>query len=206
MADILKVDLKRKLRHLYNPSPRNVAVIDIPLLNYLMLDGSGNPETSSDYSAAVSTLYAVSYALKFMVQKSATPVNYTVLPLEGLWWSNDMSSFIEARRHEWQWTMMIMQPEFVTRDEVELAIAATARKRDLPALTRLRFEELSEGLCAQIMHIGPYANEGVTVARLHDYLHSGGHHFNGKHHEIYLNDPRKTAPARIKTILRQPFA
>lgn len=206
MVDILKLDLKRKYRHLYNPSPRDVSVIDIPPCNYLMMDGSGDPATSPDYSAAINTLYAVSYVVKFMFRKSVNPVDYTVLSLEGLWWSDNTSSFAESRRHEWKWTMMIMQPEFVTRESVDLAMVEASRKRDLPALPSLRFAELAERLCAQIMHLGPYADEGPTVAKLHDYIRGAGYHFNGKHHEIYLSDPRKTAPARMKTILRQPIA
>lgn len=206
MADILKLDLKRKFRHLYNPTPKNVTVIEVPPFNYLMIDGAGNPNISPEYETAVNALYSVSYALKFMLKLSDEPIDYTVMALEGLWWVEDMAMFTTASKDTWQWTMMIMQPEFVTSEWVHRAMTEAALKRDLPALPKLRFAEYKEGMCAQIMYIGPYVDEGPTIARLHAYITEHGYHTSGKHHEIYLGDPRKAAPARLKTIIRQPIA
>ena len=206
MDDILKLDLKRKYRHLYNPTPKAVTLIEAPAFNFLMVDGAGDPNTAPEYEAAVNALYSVAYTLKFMIKKSDKPIDYTVMALEGLWWSDDMSSFVVARKDDWKWTMMILQPECVTPEWVNRAVAEAARKRDLAALPKLRFESYQEGLCAQIMHIGPYADEGPTIATVHAFISANGYRPNGKHHEIYLSDPRKTAPALMKTIFRQPIA
>jgi hypothetical protein len=201
MADILKIDLKRKFRHLYNPTPKNVTIVDVPAFNYLMINGAGDPNISPEYVAAVNALYSVAYTLKFMIKKSDKPIDYTVMALEGLWWSDDMTSFTALRKDNWKWTMMIMQPEFVTQEWVNDAIAEA-----MPALPKLRYAKYEEGLCAQIMHLGPYADEGPKITKVNTFISENGYRTNGKHHEIYLNDPRKTAPARMKTIIRQPIA
>jgi hypothetical protein len=201
MADILKIDLKRKFRHLYNPTPKNVTIVDVPAFNYLMINGAGDPNISPEYVAAVNALYSVAYTLKFMIKKSDKPIDYTVMALEGLWWSDDMTSFTALRKDNWKWTMMIMQPEFVTQEWVNDAIAEA-----MPALPKLRYAKYEEGLCAQIMHLGPYADEGPKITKVNTFISENGYRTNGKHHEIYLNDPRKTAPARMKTIISQPIA
>jgi hypothetical protein len=205
---MLTLDLKRKYKVLFNPTPKQVTVVEVPPLQYLMLDGSGNPNTSQVYQDAVEALYGLAYTLKFMLKKAPTsPVDYPVMALEGLWWADDMNTFSVERKDDWLWTMMIMQPDVVTPERVERAREqAIAKKGDSPALRQVRLETFNEGLCAQIMHIGPYAAEAPTMEKLHGYIHANGYQLRGKHHEIYLSDPRKSAPERMKTVLRQPIS
>lgn len=198
-----KVDLKKELKHLYNPSTREVSVVDVPPMNFLMIDGAGDPNVSPEYQQAMEALFSLSYALKFRVKKE-TGVDYTVMPLEGLWWTDDPTQFSMSNKGIWKWTAMIMQPEYVTPELFEEVLAEVRRKKGLPALDRVRFETYHEGLSAQIMHIGPYAAEEPTVARLHRFIRDNGYELNGRHHEIYLSDPRRTAPERLRTVLRQP--
>ncbi|MCG3210278.1 MAG: hypothetical protein FOGNACKC_03909 [Anaerolineae bacterium] len=208
MEDILtmnKIDFKKELKNLYNPSAKTATVIDVPPLNFLMIDGHGDPNTAPAYREAVEALFSLSYALKFMVKKELA-VDYAVMPLEGLWWADDMSRFSVEDKSGWLWTAMIMQPEYIVADLVETARAQVARKKNLPALPRLRLETFHEGRAAQITHIGPYAAEAPTIAQLHQFIAAQGGQCAGKHHEIYLNDPGRTAPEKLKTVIRQPFA
>lgn len=199
-----KIDFKKDLKHLYNSSPKEPVIIEVPAMNFLMLDGMGNPNTSQDYKDAIEALYTVSYTLKFMIKKEMG-IDYGVLPLEGLWWADDMSYFITGNKDMWKWTAMIMQPEYVKQELFDRALEQAEKKKDLPSLKKLRFEQFQEGLSAQIMHIGPYSAEGPTIERLHSYIKDKGHSLRGKHHEIYLSDPRKSAPEKMKTIVRQPI-
>jgi len=199
-----KVDLKKDLKHLYNPSAKEVSVVDVPPMNFLMIDGAGDPNVSPEYQQAMETLFSLSYALKFRVKESKG-IDYVVMPLEGLWWTDDPSQFSMTNKDIWKWTAMIMQPDYVTPELFEEVLAEIRRKKNLPALDRVRFEAYHEGLSVQIMHIGPYAAEEPTIARLHRFLRENGYDFNGKHHEIYLSDPRRTVPEKLKTVLRQPI-
>lgn len=199
-----KVDLKKELKTLYQPSSKAVAEIDVPALRFLMIDGEGDPNTSPAYTSAVEALFSVSYTAKFALKKSAKGIDYAVMPLEGLWWSHDMSSFITNDRTKWQWTMMILQPEFVPISVIEAAIADVKRKKGLPAVDQLRLEEFTEGPCAQTLHIGPFSEEGPTIQRVHDFIEQRGS-LAGKHHEIYLSDIRRADPAKWKTVIRQPM-
>jgi hypothetical protein len=200
-----KIDFKKELKHLYNASTKEVELVDVPPLNYLMIDGEGNPNTAQAYQDAVETLYMVSYGLKFMVKKSKAAIDYGVMPLEGLWWVDDMAQFSLDNRDIWKWTAMIMQPQVVTPELVAAALAEAEQKKQPPALTRLRFESFHEGLSAQIMHLGPYAAEAPTIEKLHRFIEEQGFELHGKHHEIYLSDPRRSAPEKLKTIIRQPI-
>lgn len=203
-----KIDLRRQLGHLYNPSAKDIAVVDVPAMRCLMIDGMGNPNTSQEYQQAVEALYGVAYALKFLLKKDQG-ADYTVMPLEGLWWAPDMAEFSAERKEAWQWTMLIAQPEAVTEALFERAREQVRRKKDSPALAKMRLETFHEGLAAQVMYIGPYAAEGPTIARLHAFIHGQGCTFDGrrqKHHEIYLSDPRRAAPDKLKTVIRQPMA
>jgi hypothetical protein len=199
-----KIDLKKELKHLYNPSPKEVVEVDVPTMNFLMIDGEGDPNTSQSYAEAIEALYAVSYAIKFMIKKGPQQIDYGVMPLEGLWWADDMSNFGTDDKSNWKWTMMIMQPEFIERETIDAAIEQVRVKKNPPALSKLRFDTLSEGKCAQIMHIGPFSEEGPTVARVHDYIDSRSERHD-KHHEIYLSDIRKADPSKWKTVIRQPM-
>lgn len=200
-----KLDLKKDWQHLYRPSAKVVTVVDVPALNYLMVDGRGDPNMARAYVEAVEALYAVAYALKFKIKKGPTGLDYAVMPLEGLWWVDDMRQFSVKDKAAWQWTMMILQPELVTAPLFAETIGEVEKKKDLPALTMLRFESYLEGQAAQIMHLGPYADEEPTVTKLHDFIHAHGGERRGKHHEIYLKDPRKSAPGKLLTVIRQPF-
>jgi hypothetical protein len=170
-----------------------------------MVDGTGDPTTSAHYARAVEALFSVSYAAKFMVKKGPAAIDYAVMPLEGLWWSDDMASFVENDRTKWQWTMMILQPDFVDESLLRDALADVKRKKGLDTVDALRIERFTEGPCAQTLHVGPFTAEGPTIQRVHDFIEARGS-LAGKHHEIYLSDIRRADPARWKTIIRQPMA
>lgn len=200
-----KIDLKKELKHLYNPSAKEVVIVDVSRMNFLMIDGAGDPNKAQEFKDAVEALYSVSYALKFMVKKGKTTIDYSVMPLEGLWWVDDMSKFGMEDKDAWKWTVMIMQPEFVTKDMFKKALEQVGKKKNLLALSKMKFEDFHEGLSAQIMHIGPYSAEGPTIKKLHNFIREKGYELRGRHHEIYLSDPRKSAPKKMKTIIRQPI-
>ena len=200
-----KIDFKKDLKHLYQPSSKEVVQVDVPPFNYLMIDGAGDPNTSPAYQAAVEVLFSLSYTLKFMVKKGSLAIDYGVLPLEGLWWADDMTAFTTADKSNWQWTMMIMQPDFITPAMLADAVQAVQHKSNPPLLNQVRFESYTEGLCAQIMHIGPFSAEGPTIERLHRFIADSGRQRFGKHHEIYLSDIRKADPAKWRTVIRQPM-
>ena len=201
---VTKIDYKKELKTLYNPPTKPFTVVDVPPLNFLMIDGSGNPNTAEAYTQAVEALYGLAYPLKFVVRKQKD-IDYVVMPLEGLWWADDMDDFLTRKKDNWIWTMMIMQPEHVTAELVERVRAEVAKKKALPALNRVRFETFDEGRALQVMHIGSYDDETPTLAAMHAYIEESGNVRSGKHHEIYLGDPRRTAPEKLKTVLRQPF-
>jgi hypothetical protein len=198
------IDVKKTLKELYAPSAREVSVVTVPPMPFLMIDGHGDPNTSPAYAEAVEALYGVSYAIKFKV-KQANGAEYSVMPLEGLWWAPNIEVFTTGDKSAWDWTMMISQPDFVTPELVSEAREDTRKKKGLVALDRMRFETFHEGLSAQIMHMGPYSAEGPTIARLHEYIAQNGYSLRGKHHETYLGDPRRTAPEKLRTIIRQPI-
>jgi hypothetical protein len=200
-----KIDLKKDLKPLYQPSARDVVQVDVPRFQFLMIDGEGDPNTSPAYAQAVEALFSVSYTAKFMLKKGPLARDYAVMPLEGLWWADDLSAFTTHDKASWKWTMMIMQPSFVTPDLIEAAMAEVKRKKQLPAIDRLRLEDFLEGRCAQVLHIGPFSEEGPTIERLHQFIDARTSR-TGKHHEIYLSDIRRAAPAKWKTIIRQPMA
>ncbi len=199
-----KIDLKKQLRHLYQASARQVVPVDVPPLRYLMIDGRGDPNTTPAYAQAVEALFSVSYTAKFMIRNSPSGPDYGVMPLEGLWWADDLSAFVANDRSSWQWTMMIMQPAFVADSVISDAISKVKVMKALPAIDRLRLETVEEGLCAQVLHVGPFTDEGPTIERVHRFIDGQGVK-TGKHHEIYLSDIRRADPARWKTIIRQPM-
>jgi hypothetical protein len=198
-----KIDLKKEHKDLYNPPAKEIAIVEVPKMNFLMVDGSGDPNTSQEYKDAVEALFSLSYTLKFMIKK-AKAVDYAVMPLEGLWWSDDMSKFAEDK-NLWKWTAMIIQPEQVTKDSVAKAIEELNKKKQLPALSKIRFESFHEGTAAQIMYFGPFSDEGPTIQKIHEFIRKNEGTLTGKHHEIYLSDPRRVTPEKLKTVLRQPM-
>lgn len=199
-----KIDLKKELKHLYAPPTKEVVQVEVPTFKYLMVDGKGNPNTSQAYTEAVEALFAVSYTAKFMVKKGELAKDYVVMPLEGLWWADDMSVFTANEKSKWQWTMMILQPSFVVDPVIAAAIDAVRRKKSLAGIDSVRLESFTEGRCAQILHIGPFSEEGPTIERLHAFIDARTGR-TGKHHEIYLSDIRRADPKKWKTIIRQPM-
>jgi len=198
-----KIDLKKELKQLYQPSAKEVVRVEVPTFQFLMIDGMGDPNTSR-YAEAVEALFSVSYTVKFMVKKEAQGIDYAVMPLEGLWWADDMSAFITNDRSNWKWTAMIMQPTFVESKLIQSAIQEVKRKKALASVGALRLESFTEGFCAQILHIGPFSEEGPTIQRVHNFIYQQSE-LTGKHHEIYLSDIRKADPSKWKTIIRQPM-
>ena len=200
-----KIDFKRELKHLYRPSAKKVVVVDVPAMNFLMIDGIGNPNNSTKFQEATEALFAVSYRMKFMIKKGAQQIDYGVMPLEGLWWADDMTAFSVDKKEDWKWTLMTMQPEYVTPELYAEAVELVKQKKNPAALPLMRFEAYEEGQVAQIMHIGPFSEEGPTVAKVHAYIEENGGELTGLHHEIYLSDIRRAAPEKWKTVVRQPF-
>ncbi len=201
-----KIDFKKELKHLYKPSAKKVEIVEVPQLNYLMIDGEGDPNTSQSFQDAIDVLYPLSYTLKFMIKRGKIGIDYGVLPLEGLWWADDMSSFSVEDKNGWKWTLMIMQPKLVTKDMVQEAIEQVRVKKNPVSLPLVRFESFKEGKVAQIMHIGPFSEEGPTVEKVHSFIEESGSQRTGKHHEIYLSDIRRATPEKWKTIIRQPMS
>ncbi len=200
-----KVDYKKQLKNLYNPSLKKVEMVVVPKMNFLMIDGEGDPNTSQQFKNAVEALFGLSYTIKFMVKKGALAIDYGVMPLEGLWWMDDMSRFTIADKSSWKWTLMIMQPEFIALNLVDKAIEALRQKKNLVSLSKVRFESYEEGKAAQIMHVGPFSAEGPTVEKVHQFIKENGSEPQRKHHEIYMSDIRKGDPAKWKTVIRQPM-
>jgi len=200
-----KIDFKTTLKHLYAPSAKEVVELDVPEMNFLMIDGKGDPNVSQEFKEAIETLYPVAFALKFMAKKADAGNDFVVPPLEGLWWADDMNDFASMNKTNWKWTLMIMQPGFVTGKMVDEVVVQVKEKKDPPLLSRLRFASYHEGLSAQILHLGPFSEEGPTIERLHDFITKRGRQNHGKHHEIYLSDFRKVSPEKMRTVLRQPM-
>lgn len=199
-----KIDYKKELKHLYKPSAKKVEIINVPAMDYLMVDGEGGPSARS-FQEAIEALYGLSYALKFMIKKGKQEVDYGVLPLEGLWWVEDMSKFSVEDKDSWKWTLMIMQPKYVTFELLEEAKEQLKKKKNPVALSKVKFSTFEEGKAAQTMHIGPFSEEGPTVQKIHAFIEAHEGKLTGKHHEIYLSDIRKAAPEKWKTIIRQPM-
>jgi hypothetical protein len=199
-----KIDLKKMLKAFYEPSAKAFSIVDVPPMNFIMIDGRGDPNTAQEYTDAVQALYSAAYTLKFMVKKELG-LDYPVMASEGLWWVEDMREFSISRKDDWKWTMMIMQPEIITSVLFARAVEEANKKKRLPALGRLRLESFTEGSAAQIMYFGAYADEGPTISRLHKFIEESGYVRTGKHHEIYLGDPRRVAPEKLRTVIRQPM-
>jgi hypothetical protein len=205
MLTMEKLDLKKQWKQLYQPPAGEITTVTVPPLTYLMVDGQGDPNKSKTFEEAVEALYALSYTLKFTLKKSPRAIDYGVMPLEGLWWADDPHVFMHVDKSAWKWTAMILQPEFISPANVDAAIAEVRRKKNPAALDRVRFETLEEGESVQTLYFGPFSEEGPTIRRMHDTIHATGKELYGKHHEIYLSDPRRTAPAKLRTIIRQPM-
>jgi len=200
-----KIDLKKENKEFYYPSTKDVSMVDVPEMKFLMIDGRGDPNTSQEYQDAMETIFPVSYKTKFISKKEKSQ-DYVVMPLEGLWWADNMEEFSTHDRSSWKWTVMIRQPDFITQSMINKAIKELEKKKNLPAIPKLRFESFKEGQSVQIMHIGPYGEaEAPAFNKLHDFIENNGYLLKGKHHEIYISDMRRTKPEKLKTVIRQPF-
>jgi hypothetical protein len=195
------IDLKKTWKPYYRASAQP-SLITVPRMSCLMVDGTGDPD-SQGFQEAVGSLYSVAYTLKFTFKKERA-IDYPVMALEGLWSAEDFTAFTTGERKDWQWTVLIAVPDCVTKKDAAHALDAAKKKAKFPRFPEVRLEKLAEGLCAQVMHVGPYATERATVELLHGFVEEQGYALRGRHHEIYLGDPRRAAPEKMKTILRQP--
>jgi hypothetical protein len=198
-----KIDLRKQYHDLYSPSKKEFSIISVPPLQYLMIDGSGDPAIAQRYADAIQTLYSLSYTLKFLFKKERA-IDYTVMGLEGLWWMPDMNEFSLANRSRWLWTSMMLQPDFITPADFEEARRQAQAKGKAPLAAETRLETYNEGLSCQIMYFGAYADEAPTIAAMHQFIAASGYQLTSKHHEIYLSDARRVPPEKNRTILRQP--
>jgi hypothetical protein len=199
----MPIDFKKEMKAFYQPSTLPV-LIDVPEMSFIMLTGAGHPD-SDLFQETIQTLYSVAFTIKFSLKKQKTGNEFVVPPLEGLWWTAGESVFDIENKCNWAWTMMIMQPEYVTVEVFQAAIAEIRKKKNSEHLDKVTFEKFHEGLSVQLMHIGPYSEERVNIKIMHDFAAESGYTLHGKHHEIYLGDPRRTAPEKLKTVLRQPI-
>ena len=202
-----KTDYKKELKEFYAAKVDKPVVVHVPKMNFIMIDGKGDPNTSAEYVDAIQTLYPVAYTIKF-ISKLAHGNDFGVMPLEGLWWTENMEQFSPHDKSNWLWTAMIMQPDVVTKDIFNQAVQQTKEKKSPTSIDKLRFASYDEGRAAQVMYIGPYADEGPAIQKLHEFINDQDGVLNSStkhHHEIYLSDPRRADPAKLKTIIRQPY-
>ena len=197
-----KIDFKKELKELYAPSAKEISVVKVLKLNFLSIEGKGDPNKSQEYQEAIEALYSVAFKIKFTAKKELGK-DYAVMPLEGLWWSKGKFSIDD--KNNWLWKSLIMQPSFITQKIYQKAVEEVKAKKNLPGLDKIKFITLEEGLSAQLLYIGSYSEEKATIEKLHEFIQAQGCTVVKEHHEIYLSDPRKTSPERLKTIIRQPF-
>ena len=195
------LDLKKEL-FFYKEKENEMNIVDIPELTYIMIDGSGDPNKEV-YKESIEAMYALAYTIKFAYKKEDK--DFVVMPLEGLWYHDDMKLFNANKKDEWKWTSMILMPDYITKEEFEACKQTAFNKKKNNLIKNIRLEKLKEGKCVQTLYIGPYYLETKTIEAIHKHISDSGYKLSGKHHEIYLNDPRKVDPAKYKTIIRQPF-
>ena len=197
-----KIDIKKQYKHLF-ASKREAHLVEVPKFRYLMIDGKGSPDGAA-FQDAIGALYSTAYTTKFRL-KAVGRADFVVPPLEALWWADDESAFDENRRDKWQWTLMLIQPEHVTEEDIADALAALDKKGKATASHRnMRTEPLEEGQAVQCLYVGPYDSMGGAISTMQAFAESNGLELAGKHHDVYLSDPRRTAPERLKTVLRRP--
>ncbi len=205
---MLKKDLKKERKQYYNPSSRQVEWVDVPEYSFLMCQGEDARIEGPVFTQIIQALFPVAYKVKFMSKKELE-LDFSVMPLEGLWWADDMDDFLHGRKERWKYSLMIAQPDFINAAMIDEAVAVTAKKDNNPFLKELKLESFTEGPSVQIMHLGPFSEEHANIQRLHNAIHDRGEAFDGqvhKHHEIYLSDFRRTDPQKLRTVLRQPYA
>jgi hypothetical protein len=198
-----KLDLKKQFKEFYL-AKKDPVLVRVPGFCYIMIDGKGDPNNSREFQAAVGALFTAAYTLKFMVKKGPMAVDYGVMPLEGQWWADDYKDFLNGNKAKWNWTISIMQPDIITPEMFNEAVAKAAEKKKGLPFGRLRLEKFKDGLSAQLLHTGPFSEEGPNIQRMHEFIKQQGYKIKGKHREIYLNNFLKVKPGKMKTILRQP--
>ncbi len=200
-----KLDLKKTFKEFYTPPADRVVQVELPELSYLAVEGKGNPNDSEAFQRAIEAMYSVAYTMKFAFKKKGGP-EYGVMPLEALWWTDEETGLFDPRSKDvWRWRLLILQPDFVTEADVAETIEQVKQKKDNPMLDSVRLERLTEGRSAQTMHVGPYSEEKPTIERVHAFIADQGGRPCGRHHEIYLGDPRRSAPEKLRTVIRQPM-
>lgn len=202
----MKLDLKKELKSLYSPSAKQISFIKVPKQKIISIEGKGDPNTSIEFKNAMETIYPLAYTIKFMCKKDNK--DFAVMPLEGFWWMPNMNDFSVENKKDWLWKIFIVQPDFVSEKMFNKAFEQVKTKKNPAALEKVKFEIINEGNSAQILYIGPFKDEGVAIEKIHQAIKEKNHTFNGaiqKHHEIYLSDMRRTAPEKLKTIIRQSF-
>ncbi|WP_461204668.1 GyrI-like domain-containing protein [Clostridium sp. DL1XJH146] len=197
-----KIDYKKELSQLYKPRKGTMRLVDVPKMKYLMVDGEGNPNTSEDFKKCVEAMYSLAYSIKFISKEKGQ--DYVVMPLEGLWYADDLDSFVKDEKGKWKWTLIIMQPENIGNEIFEIAKEKAKKKKKFEKIDEIRFDIFDEGMAAQRLYIGDYSEEKEAIAELHEFIKENGLEKVLYHHEIYLSDARKTDPEKLKTILRQP--
>ncbi|MFQ5943382.1 MAG: GyrI-like domain-containing protein [Anaerolineales bacterium] len=205
-----KIDLKKELKHLYLPSAKEVVIVDVPAFNFIMMDGmmpaGVHPGDSPEYVDSLTALYGISYGLKFKSKlREVNPIDYTVMALEGLWWV-ESGDFEFGKMEPWFFTSMMLQPDHITQEMYAEARDELQHKKPDLYVDSLRFDRFEEGRCIQIMHVGPYSDEPRTLAKMEAFMKENGYRFRGKHHEIYIGDPRRAKPENLKTVLRHPVS
>ncbi len=204
-----KIDLKKELKHLYVPSAKQVEVVDVPEFQFAMLDGvirAGEAVAESQsFQDGMTALYGISYGLKFASKlREKDPIDYTVMAVEGLWWAEG-EEFTVGRKQALNFTLMMLQPDHITQEMYQDALQELKEKKPNPSLEEMRFERFHEGLSMQIMHVGPYSEEPRTVEKMEAFARENGYVLRGRHHEIYIGDPRRAKPERLRTVLRHPI-
>ena len=204
--DTPTIDFRKEQSYKAVPTP---AIVEIPDMLFVMVDGTGAPENNPQFVRAMETLYGIVYTVKFWDKKFDAPPNYakfSLTPLEALWWMQDGSMFDATKIGNWAWTVMIRLPDFVTPAYFQEVVNELTERKQKDIYKDARLEKFHEGTCAQLMHIGPYDQETANIKKLHAFARESGYKLVGKHHELYFSDPRRTAPEKLKTIIRQPVA
>lgn len=197
-----KIDIKKQHKHLFAPM-REPHLLEVPKFRYSMIDGAGSPQGAA-FQDAIGALYSTAYTTKFQL-KAAGRDDFVVPPLEALWWAEDESAFEENRRDEWQWTLMLIQPDHVSEEDIADALGELDKKGKTTAAHRnMRTEQMEEGKAVQCLYVGPYDSMGGAISAMQAFAESNGLELAGKHHDVYLSDPRRTAPEKLKTVLRRP--
>lgn len=199
------INFKQTFKAYYSPKAGKPEIITPPKMQFLMIDGQGNPNDSVVFQNAIQVLYAVAYGLKFSRKKAGLTPDFSVGTLEGLWWVKEGKEFAIGAKHDWVWTLMIWMPDFITKQDITQQLAVVKAKKPDLAFDTLRLESFNEGTCVQIMHVGPYSEEEASVTLMDNYAQEHGYRQSGKHHEIYMGDPRRAAPDKLKTIIRHPI-